>query len=275
METTKEKKKVLTGWSIPNIVVLLAGNNQAAITAEHTYQIQAAVASVQARAPYVNPIDVIMDSVVELTEYYEQFWLQPELEQFKQEGWTTKLADLRKVCTVQAIVECENSKQRTANIDPNDFLAIANISLPKVNTNNSLVTFDSIKNAWVFSSPNPNLRIIGNFSANGNLFGFAAGISNSFIQIAKCQGRYFLRDGTHRAFGFLSNSINIVPVLYKEYNSIFEMGLPQGLFPSETLLGDRPPMLTDYFEPIVSGEAYFPVSTKVLIIQGLELSSHT
>ena len=58
-----------------------------------------------------------------------------------------------------------------------------------------------------------------------------------------------------------------------EFNSISEMGLPQGLFPIETLLSNRPPMLTDYFDESISGIGLFQRPTKILVIQGLEIGT--
>ena len=86
MESIKEKKKVLLGWPILNINVLLAGNDNAKITPELATQIQAAVNSVEERVPYVNPTDVISEPSDELNEYFQEFWLQPEVEAFRQEG---------------------------------------------------------------------------------------------------------------------------------------------------------------------------------------------
>jgi hypothetical protein len=60
-------------------------------------------------------------------------------------------------------------------------------------------------------------------------------------------------------------------VIGLQFNSINEMGLPQGLFPAETLIGDKPPRLLDYFDDEVSGVAEFTRPTKVVILQGLEI----
>jgi len=171
------------------------------------------------------------------------------------------------------LVECISSVDRTKGIEATDYVKLAEISLPRFNPTNILVSFDPSKNAWVFSSPNPNLRILSPFNNNAGVFGFVAGITSSFIQVVKCNDRYFTRDGHHRAYGFLSNNISKVPVLYKEFNSISEMGLPQGLFPIETLLSNRPPMLTDYFDESISGIGLFQRPTKILVIQGLEIGT--
>jgi len=155
----------------------------------------------------------------------------------------------------------------------NDMLEIANISIPKTNQTPLVSSFDIIKNAYCFSSPNPNLKILAPIQTQEGMFGFAVGIANSLVQVVKVNNRYFIRDGTHRAYGFLSNGINLVPVLYREFNSINDMGLPQGLFPAEILIGNKPPRLIDYFDDSVSGIAEFIRPTKVVVVHGLETTT--
>ena|SRR5712692_24341 len=53
----------------------------------------------------------------------------------------------------------------------------------------------------------------------------------SFLQVARFQDRYFLRDGYHRAFGFLSRGIWRVPAFVREFGRTEEMGRPLGRFP--------------------------------------------
>ena len=56
----------------------------------------------------------------------------------------------------------------------------------------------------MISSANPNLRIVGNWAGQvqpGVIgMGFAVAISTSFVQVARVQNRYVLRDGYHRCF---------------------------------------------------------------------------
>lgn len=270
MEQTKETKRVLVGWPGFDGSILLAGNNPAMVNEEHRTKCTSAIEALTARAAFPVQENIISDTGADLTDYLIEFWQQnPNL---VQEGWTVKIADLRGVCTIQPQVEIINSKERT-NIQTKDNLVeIAKISIPKTSPTQLAGSFDQTKNAFVFSSPNPNLKILAPVNTVDGIFGFVVGVANSFVQVVKVNGRYFMRDGHHRAYGFLSNEINLVPVLYREFNSINDMGLPQGLFPPETLIGNNPPRLLDYFEDSVSGIAEFTRPTKVVVVQGLEIA---
>jgi hypothetical protein len=135
--------------------------------------------------------------------------------------------------------------------------------------------FDPFKQAWVFSSPNPNLRITGQAGGQMQLgmaaFGFAVGITASFMQVARYKGCYLLRDGYHRAFGFLRSGIRRVPAFIRDFSSIEEMRLPQGLLNSDIFLGDHPALLSDYDSDNVSSDVLLPATRKVVIVQGMEL----
>jgi hypothetical protein len=120
------------------------------------------------------------------------------------------------------------------------------------------------------------LRIIGNFAGPvgpGLIgFGFAVAVLPSFLQVAKVQGRYVLRDGYHRAYGFLRRGISTVPAFVRSFGQFEELGLPVGLLPPSVYLGERPPTLSDYDDDLVSESVMLPASQKMVVIHGLELS---
>lgn len=268
-----ETKRVLIGWTEINPVNLLAGTNVQSVTPEHHQIVQQAEAAKNARPAFKSPTNVITEPPAELNTYIEEFWAQPNMQDFLQEGgWSIKMADLKKVCTIQPVVEATKSKERVASANSKDLISIAKITLPYASNQEYPGAFDPSKNAFVFSSQNPNLRVAGSVANNG-AFGFVVTVSNSFVQIAKCQGRYFIRDGHHRSYGLLANGLSKIPVLYKEYSSFSQMNIPVGIFPMEILASPQPPMLTDFFSDEVSRDAQFPISTKVVMIQAIELGT--
>jgi hypothetical protein len=48
------------------------------------------------------------------------------------------------------------------------------------------------------------------------IFGFAVALNPSYMQVVHYRGRYFLRDGYHRAYGLLSRGITVVPAFVRE-----------------------------------------------------------
>ena len=101
--------------------------------------------------------------------------------------------------------------------------------------------------------------------------GFIVRVMPSFMQVVEFQGRYFLRDGYHRAFGLLGRGITQVPVFTRTMTAIEEVA-PQGMLPQAAYLGERPPLLPDYYANPVAQAARLPAFQRMIVIQGIELS---
>jgi hypothetical protein len=93
------------------------------------------------------------------------------------------------------------------------------------------------------------------------------------MQVAGLAGRYFLRDGYHRAYGLLNAGITHVPALVKDFGSFEEIALPPGMLPQAAYLGERPPMLPDYLDDVLAADTSIPVTQKMVVVQALELNS--
>jgi hypothetical protein len=120
--------------------------------------------------------------------------------------------------------------------------------------------------------------VIGNFDAPGNRapqasqlgFGFSVGVPPSFIEVARFQGRYLLRDGHHRAFGLLSRGITRVPAYVRDFATASELA-PAEALPRSAWLGDRPPLLRDYHDDLVAEPVLLPVPSRTIVIQAVGL----
>lgn len=291
-ETTKKIKKYMNDINIlrmtPTKVILgwltkeegslwLAGRDQSKITPEMITKVELCRQKVSERITILDSENPLSDPSAELNEFISEFWKQPDTEAFRNEKWEIKIADLTKVRAAQPNIAFEQAKERTKNVDQGNMISIASISLPKAKEALIPINFDSSKNAWVISSANPNLRICTNFNAQIGPgitgFGFGITLSNSFLQVAECNGYFILRDGYHRAIGLLSNGIKYVPVLTRKFNTYNEVGMPSGLITHEEIFGISPPFLIDYLNDDVTAIVNTPVYQKTIIIQGLELST--
>lgn len=82
-----------------------------------------------------------------------------------------------------------------------------------------------------------------------------------------------MRDGYHRAYGFLATGILWVPALVKEFETFEQVGLPSGLLPQNAYLGDRPPLLPHYLDDEFSADSSGQMTQKIVVIQAMELYS--
>jgi hypothetical protein len=92
----------------------------------------------------------------------------------------------------------------------------------------------------------------------------------SFIEVARFQGCYLLRDGHHRAFGLLSRGITRVPAYVRDVATAEDLA-PAGMLPRSAWLGDRPPLLRDYHDDLVAEPVLLPVPSRTIVIQAVEL----
>ena len=167
---------------------------------------------------------------------------------------------------------------RVQAVAKDDLASIAALTLPLTQGDEVPVQYDPIHQAWTVSSANPNLRIAANVgplpvSPCGLALGFAVVAGPSFMQVGRYNGRHFLRDGYHRAFGLLSKGITTVPAFVRDVSRFEELVAdPRTMLPQDSYQGQRPPVLTDYLDDAVSAAVQLPAAHKMIIIQGLELT---
>jgi hypothetical protein len=276
----KRKARALIGWLSEQEGVLWAAGRDAHAAAtqlEHLDTCKRARQNVDSRSPGVDQSNLFQPVPVELQSHIEALKADPESAQVLSTSGEIQIVDLRRVCAAQPHVLVEDAERRVAGIAAADMLAIALVTLPLPKREQFPVTFDPIKNTWLFASPNPNLRVIGNFSTSVGPgfagFGFAIGQQQSYMQVAGVNGRYFLRDGYHRAYGLVAAGITHAPALVKDFNTLEDAQLPAGLLPQSAYLGEKPPLLVDYLDDAVAVDTYIPSTTKLIVIQALEVSS--
>jgi len=256
--------------------LFLASRQEVEENPEHEAQIARARAAVASRHTCADQTGVLDELPPALHAHITALRGHPKSESYFHEGWTVRLVDLQRVYALQPSVFTDQAEQRVAAVDLADIASIAAVSLPLPSPKMMPVQFDHIRNAWIFTSPNPNLRVAGQFKASQGphtCFGFLVETSPSFLQVAVFRGRYVLRDGYHRSYGLLKRGITQAPAFVREFRTFDELGLPPGLLSQEAYLGDQPPLLTDYFDDDVSAEALQPVTEKLIVIQALELNT--
>ena len=96
---------------------------------------------------------------------------------------------------------------------------------------------------WLEShNPNVHLRVTGDPAHPLSLH---AGCP--FFEVARLRGRWFLRDGYHRAYHLLMAGVFEVPAVIIEAATIEELGATQPwFFPEEILFSNHPPRVIDF-----------------------------
>ena len=88
--------------------------------------------------------------------------------------------------------------------------------------------------------------------------------------MARIGDRLLLRDGYHRAVGFLARGVHVIPCLTREFDNLEKLA-PSGMLPQNAFLGARPPLLPDYLDDTVAIDVEVPVASKLVVVQALEV----
>jgi hypothetical protein len=278
------KARVLLGWLDDSQAAHFLSGFQGGtvLNEEQKKQVEQARRSVAGRAVHVDS-NPIQDAPASLANHIAAVEKSAPAKVFLGQGWKVVMADLRQVRAIQPLVYVDYAESSVAAVNP-DLASIAAASLPLPTAINLPASFDQQRQTWIISSPNLNLQITGVYGGQVQLgpdntptvFGFTIAAPPSFMQVAKFRGKFVLRDGTHRAHGFVSRKIYIVPCFYKEFGQHEELGVgPMGLISADTYLGDRPPFLSDYSSNTVSVETTLPSSSRTIVIPGLQLSQNS
>jgi hypothetical protein len=242
-----------------------------------TEAVQRAHRAVADRAAGVEQDALITSVPAELGEHVRALEASPAARPMFDEGWTVALVDLTRVCAFQPVVFTDQALARVQAVDKDDLASIAALTLPLTHGEQAQVQYDQLHKAWTVSSANPNLRVAAQIgplpvSPVGSALGFAVTVGPSFMQVGCYNGRHFLRDGYHRAFGLLSREITIVPAFVRDITRFEELlPDPRTMLPQESYQGERPPVLPDYLDDTVSVSVQIPAPHPLIVIQALEL----
>ena len=182
--------------------------------------------------------------------------------------WDVKLVDLAGIVSFQTtIVEERLSMPSTPTMDALLRLCLA----PRSKYTVAIAAGPG--NTFTLSSPNTNLRVSGivnGDSPQGPFYGFVANHGLPWVQIVSYQGRYIMRDGYHRSVGLLRGGTSTVPAAVQETVSEGELGVKPGFFPLEKILGDRPPLVTDFLDDRLTMSIEIPKTIRIVRITAEE-----
>ena len=272
-EPATRRARALIGWMAPAEARLaLAGRKlELKDRPEYAERVQNARAAAALRKhPGSNPIS---EAPPLLKGHIRAMDEHPAIAQSFQQGWQVKLVDLNNVCPLQSYLMLNHPVfDRTASVH-NDPLSLAELTTPVSGDTQIPFQFDAQKRAWILNSTDFNLRIMAEQQARLapgiGTFGFVVGTAPPLLKIALHQGRYLIVDGTHRAYGLLRRGLCTVPCLFRAAPAWPGVESPTSL-PVAALLGENPPLLSDFLSDETSAEIRVPVTRRVLVIQATE-----
>jgi hypothetical protein len=112
------------------------------------------------------------------------------------------------------------------------------------------------------TNPNLQLRVMDDAAAPVSVHS-----GSPFFEVARYRGRWFLRDGYHRAYNLLRAGVFEMPAVIIETKTIEELGAVQPwFFSEEILMSQTPPLVTDFLNEDLVLEYNRPALIKTLRI---------
>jgi hypothetical protein len=158
--------------------------------------------------------------------------------------WSIGVADLRFLLAFQRRLVTDSAERRPSLSSTDEWESLVHLSFGEP----AEVVADALQEnvSLTIRSINPNLS-----------FRFTEGISSPlsihsgspFFEVAEYRGRWFLRDGYHRAFQCLRSGIYRLPAVIVRARTLAELGAVQPWFFSEDVLfSTTPPFVTDFLD---------------------------
>lgn len=158
--------------------------------------------------------------------------------------WSLGVVDLRRLLAFQRRLSFDVTLPPLTIPAQSDWCSLINTSFAAPDPVICDMVHDSEKKTVTLQSTNPNvqLRVMQDAAMP-----VAVSAGSPFFEVAQYQGRWFLRDGYHRAYNLLRAGIYRLPTVIVHARTLEELGAVHPRFFSEqTLFSQHPPFVTDF-----------------------------
>jgi hypothetical protein len=159
-------------------------------------------------------------------------------------SWSLGVVDMRPLIAFQRRLSFHPELPQIAAPHARDWPALLALSFGSTKPVECEVIHDSSTHPLVLRSKNPNLQFRITDAA---AFPLNIHTGSPFFEVACLRGRWFLRDGYHRAYALLKAGVFEVPAVIVRAKTIEELGATRPwFFPEEVLFSKAPPRLLDF-----------------------------
>jgi len=281
-EVIRRPARALIGWmSEPEALTALLGRNPIPTDDLGSFRSMAAAARRSVEALPRRPFDsaVVDDADPQLASTQSR---EDVAANFPGLDWRAAFVDLRKVISFQKIIAVDGLEDRLAGAASS--AGLLDLCVPPTQPAHPLGAFnDPDQKGFTIASTNPNLRVAGaqvgaaevspqpgTPTVRMQAVTFLVHMGTSYLQVVEYRGRSFVRDGYHRAAGLLRRGITTVPCIYITAQSFEQVGLVPGSFTYESLFGDHPPFVSDFWDNSVSADIEIPAVRKIVRVRAEE-----
>jgi hypothetical protein len=178
--------------------------------------------------------------------------------------WSMAVVDLRRLLAFQRRLSFSASLPAMKVPAQEDWNGLFDIAFAPSRSVAYDLVHDELNRTLTLQSTNPNvhLRVTRNPSAP-----VIVHAGSPFFEVAEYAGRWFLRDGYHRAYNLLRASVFHLPAVIVHARTLSELGavLPR-FFSEDILLSDNPPFVSDFLDEALTIQYDRPQTIKTLRI---------
>lgn len=158
--------------------------------------------------------------------------------------WYLGVVDLRRLLAFQRRLSFDSILPAPTVPQQFDWDSLIKIAFASPNAVTCDVLHDRDKKTVTLQSSNPNVQLR---VTQDPLTPLAVYAGSPFFEVAQYAGRWFLRDGYHRAYKLLQGGIVQLPAVIVRARTLEELGAVQPQFFSEAiLLSEHPPFVNDF-----------------------------
>ena len=167
--------------------------------------------------------------------------------------WSLGVVDLSCLLAFQRRLVFDPELRQSQTPLQHDWASLLSFALgPAKTTSYTLISHATTGQYQEFTlhSPNPDLRLQSiDEGQPDSRFPFTLHGGSPFLEVAELRGRWFLRDGYHRAYRLLKKGVSHIPAVVIRARSIEEVGAVEPWFFNEQqLFSAHPPRVTDFLE---------------------------
>jgi hypothetical protein len=167
--------------------------------------------------------------------------------------WTLAVIDIRRLLAFQRRLVFGCALQAPILPDWNDWPRLISLAIGSQRSTEHVVIHDRSEDDQLnirLHSSNPDLRLqLHSTTGQGDLLPLSLYGGSPFFEAAEFRGRWFLRDGYHRAYHLLKAGVYRMPAVVIYTRSIEELGATAPwFFNEEQLFSDRPPQVPDFLD---------------------------
>ena len=174
-------------------------------------------------------------------------------EEYENLDWTLAVIDLRRLLAFQRRLVFSSGSKVLVTPERHDWPQLISMAIGSQRSTEHVVIHDLSEDDRLeirLHSSNPDLRLrFHPKTSRGECLPLSLYGGSPFFEVAEFRGRWFLRDGYHRAYHLLQAGVDRVPAVVIYARSIEEVGATAPwFFNEEQLFSDRPPQVTDFLD---------------------------